>query len=251
MTTAADVHTLSGAYALDALDAEEAAVFREHLSGCAACTQEVRELQVAASRMGAVEVVQPPADLRRRILAAADRTPQQPPPARVDDRPTVTPLHDPGREAGRRSGRRWDRIAVAAAAALIVGVGAVGIGQVLDSEPEQLTPAEQVFRAEDATTLDEPTVNGGTLRVAVSPGRGEMAVDTAELPELEGGRVYQLWTVDADETAVSVAVVEAPGETAAMNLPVAGTQVAVTIEPAGGSEQPTNAPIVMLEPAAV
>ena len=257
MTTMADVHTLSGAYALDALDAEEAAVFREHLSGCAACSQEVAELRVAAARMGAVETVEPPAGLRDRVLAAADRTPQQPPAPRADESSTVTPLHDPASEHGpRRSGqqsgrRRWDRFAVAAAAVLIVGGGAVGIGQVLDSDPEQLTPAEQVFRADDATTLDEPTMNGGTLRVAVSPGRGEMAVDTAELPELEGGRVYQLWTVGADETAVSVSVIETPGETAAMGLPSAGTQVAVTIEPAGGSEQPTKAPIVMLEPAAV
>ena len=254
MTTMADVHTLSGAYALDALDADEAAVFREHLSGCAACTQEVAELRAAAARMGAVETVAPPADLRTRILAAADRTPQQPPSPRAQEPAAVTPLRGTARDSDRPSTqrrRRWDRLALAAAAALVVGGGAVGIGQVLDSDPQQLTPAERVFRADDATTLDEPTMNGGTLRVAVSPGRDEMAVDTAELPALSGGRVYQLWTVGADETAVSVAVVETPGETAAMGLPPAGTQVAVTIEPAGGSEQPTKAPIVMLEPAAV
>ncbi len=254
MTTTADVHTLSGAYALDALDAEEAAVFREHLSGCAACTQEVAELRAAAARMGAVETVAPPAELRARVLAAADRTPQQPPvPRRAEDR-VVTTFRDPARSGsprGNRSGRRWHRLAVAAAAVLIVGGGAVGIGQVLGSDPEQLTPAEQVFRADDATKVDEPTRNGGTLLVAVSPGRGEMAVDTAELPELDGGRVYQLWTVGVDDAAVSVGVIESPGETAAMEMPPAGTKVALTIEPSGGSEQPTEAPIVMLEPAAV
>ena len=45
MTT--DVHTLSGAYALDALSDQEAADFREHLRGCQACRDEVRELRAA------------------------------------------------------------------------------------------------------------------------------------------------------------------------------------------------------------
>jgi anti-sigma-K factor RskA len=252
VTTMAEVHTLSGAYALDALDAEEAAVFREHLSGCAACTQEVRELREAAARMGAVEAVPPPPDLRARVLAAVDRTPQLPPVPRAEEPSVVTPLAGPDHEGGRTRGRRWGRLALAAAAAVVVGGGAIGIGQAVGgSDSERLSAAEQVFKAEDARTLDERTMNGGELLVAVSPERGEMAVDTAKLPALEGGKVYQLWTLGADDTAVSVGVIEAPGETAAMDMPPKGTKVALTIEPAGGSEQPTKAPIVEVEPAAV
>ena len=107
-----------------------------------------------------------------------------------------------------------------------------------------------MFAAEDARTVGESTLNGGELLVAVSPSRSEMAVDTSELPELGGGRVYQLWSIEDDKVA-SLGVIEEPGETAAMPLPEEGIQIALTIEPAGGSEVPENAPILQLEPASV
>jgi anti-sigma-K factor RskA len=251
VTTPTDVHTLSGAYALDALDAEEAAGFREHLDGCDACCQEVRELRDAAARMGAVETVRPPAELRARVLASADRTPQLPPPPRGEQDPVVTPLARPERATTSRPRRRWDRLVLAAAAVLLVGGGAVGLGQVLGDSDSSVDPAQHVFQAEDARTLDEPTMNGGSLKVAVSRKLHEMAVDTSGLPKLNGGRVYQLWTVGADDTAVSVVVIDTPGESAFMDIPAAGTTVALTIEPKGGSEQPTNAPIVAVKPSAV
>ena len=251
-----DVHTLSGAYVLDALDPEEAAEFRAHLTGCEACRQEVRELRAATARMGAVEAVPPPPDLRVRVLAAADRTPQVPPPPRVEKPPAAAPLSRPdGRDATRttRLGRRWNRLALAAAAVLVVGFGAVGVGRVLDdsSDSGRPTAAEQVFEAEDVRTVSQPTVNGGELLVAVSPSRHEMAVDTSELPELGGNRVYQLWTLEGGDDITSVGVFDEPGKTAAMALPDDGVTVALTIEPAGGSKLPTNAPIVEVEPAAV
>jgi anti-sigma-K factor RskA len=140
---------------------------------------------------------------------------------------------------------------VAAAAVLLVVGGAVGLGRVLGGSDGDLTPAERVFQADDARTLGEPTMNGGELKVAVSPSQHEMAVDTKGLPALTGGRVYQLWTIGRGDSVVSVAVIERPGEGAAMDLPPAGTKVALTIEPAGGSQQPTKAPIVVVSPSAV
>ena len=74
-----DLHTLSGAYAVDALSPEEAEEFRKHLDGCPACREEVRELREAAARMGASEAVTPPAHLKANIMLAADRLPQLPP----------------------------------------------------------------------------------------------------------------------------------------------------------------------------
>ncbi len=249
-----DVHTLSGAFALDALDAEEAAEFRVHLVGCAACRQEVRELREAAARMGAAETVRPPAELRARVLAAADRTPQEPPPPREEP---LAPTRDarpapPATVGAPGRGRRWDRLVLAAAAVLVVGGGALGINQVLDDSPDPTgTPADLVFQADDARTQDEPTLNGGTLVVAVSPSRDEMAVDTSELPELTRNRVYQLWTLADGEVLGSPGVLDKPGDRVAMELPEEGVTVAVTIEPEGGSTAPTNAPIVQVEPAAV
>ena len=87
-----DTHTLSGAYALDALEPQEAAEFHQHLQACQACRDEVRELRKAAARMGELDAVPAPPELKRRVMAAVDRTPQQPP-----ARPVGGPVGWPGR----------------------------------------------------------------------------------------------------------------------------------------------------------
>lgn len=234
-----DVHTLSGAYALDALSPEEAAEFRRHLSECSVCRQEVRELRAAAARMGAVESLAPPQDLKARILAAADRTPQVPPPS-----PRARPA-----AAAPSSRPRWlARIGAAAAAVLLVGGGALGIRAAVDNgQPQLSAAAAQVFEARDARTVTVRTTNGGQLVVGVSPSRGRMAVDSRSLPELDSGHVYQLWAV-RDGRATSKGVLSDPGAGAAMGVPTNGTEIAVTVEPRGGSPQPTTNPIAVVDP---
>lgn len=234
-----DLHTLSGAFAIDALTAEEAEQFRTHLEGCAACREEVGELREAAARMGEVEAVAPPAALKARVLAAADRTAQQPPKVvRLEER------EDSGR-------RRWaPRLAAAAAAAVVVAGGAIGIGQIAGDDGTTLQAGVvRVFEAEDARTAEVDT-SQGVVRVATSPGRGEMAVDTSGLRPLDEEHVYQVWSI-ADGTPSSVVVLPDPDRGASMEMPAAGTQVAITVEPAGGSEQPTTEPIVAVDPGEV
>jgi anti-sigma-K factor RskA len=267
-----DVHTLSGAYALNALGPEEAAEFRRHLDGCQACREEVRELQSAVARIGAAEAVAPPAALKARILSAADRTHQEPPtgPARpADGAPTPITRRSQGSAdlaAGARpddssdgssaagadggsDGRsRWVTWLAAAAATLVVaGGGAFGVQAMLDDEPQLTEAAVRVFEAQDAHTATVDTAEGGQLTVAVSAGRKEMAVDTRELPALDENHVYQLWSVRDDEM-VSAAILSDPEIGAAMGMPDEETQVALTVEPAGGSKQPTTAPIVQVDP---
>lgn len=233
-----DLHTLSGAYALHALSSEEAEEFQKHLDACPACRLEVAELQQAAATMGASEALAPPAELRARVLAAADRTPQQPPrPAPVVD-------------LGRR--RRITRILSAAAAVAVIVAGAVALDQVQDEEtPGGLLAAGvvRVFEAEDANTATMETSNGGKIAVAISPELNEMAIDTDELPPLDDEHVYQLWAIH-DDVVESVTVL-APEKGASMEMPSADTEVAITIEPAGGSEQPTTEPIMRAKPSEV
>ena len=92
--------------------------------------------------------------------------------------------------------------------------------------------------------------DGGKLTVGVSAERNEMAVDTRDLPELDEEHVYQLWTVHGD-AAVSVTVLDDLGDGASMELPEEDTTVAVTVEPAPGSEEPTMTPIAQVDPRAV
>ena len=77
-----------------------------------------------------------------------------------------------------------------------------------------------------------------------------MAVDTSSLVPLDDEHVYQVWTVVAGEP-VPVVVLEQPDTGAHMGMPEPGTQVAITVEPAGGSERPTTEPIAQLDPSTV
>jgi anti-sigma factor RsiW len=236
-----DVHTLSGAYALDALSAEERETFREHLVACQACRDEVRELRDAAVQMGSAQWSVPPPALRASILEAAARTPQQPPVSSVGGGSGgVVPMR-----------RRWPALLGAAAAAVTLVAGGVAVVSSFDDDSGDLTAApSRVFEADDVRRATVETGNGGSLTVGISESRNEMAVDARELPDLDRQHVYQLWTV-RDDSMVSAAILTDGTTGAAMGLPAADTRVALTIEPAGGSEQPTSEPIVELDPTTV
>lgn len=231
-----DLHTLSGAYAIDALSPDEADDFNRHLQGCTACRDEVRELQEAAARMGASEAVAPPPALRARVLAAADQLPQLP--------PNVTPIE-------RARSRRWVPRLTAAAAAAILAVAGVGVTVNQLNQPDRPDERTQsvagVFNAPDAHTENVPTANGGRLRVAVSATYGQMAVATAGLPKV-GDRVYQLWAI-RNERPTSLGLLDRNGKV--MPIPTPGTTMAITIEPAGGSTKPTSPPIIAMDPESV
>ena len=115
-----DLHELTAAYALDALDRDEAEAYERHLGQCEECREQLAELNGAAANLafGAVSPV-PPAGLRASILdaAAAERT-------------NVVPLVQ----------RRWVArgLAVAAAAAACVVVG-LAVALTRSSHPQVLT----------------------------------------------------------------------------------------------------------------
>ncbi len=229
-----DLHTLSGAYALDALSADEAAEFERHLDGCEACCDEVRELREAAARMGAAEALRPPPGLRERILASADQMAQLP--------PKVTPIE----RARSRTGSWATRlVAAAVVAVLMVGAG-FGIRSLQQPDDAATVAVSSVFEASDAQQATVAS-SQGPLTVAASRKLGRMAVKTQDLERLGDQRVYQMWTV-RDGTATSAGVLEDLEAGKVMAVPSAGTTVAITIEPEGGSRLPTTDPVVELDP---
>jgi anti-sigma-K factor RskA len=231
-----DLHTLSGAYAVNALSPEEADEFRKHLDACTACREEVRELQEAAALMGASEAMVPPAHLKTQVMHAADRMPQLPP--KVHRLGTTNAL------------RRTPRLLLAAAAVVMIVAAGFGIWQTQGPDEVVAAPVSQVFQAPDAHKATMQTSSGGTISVATSPALGKMAVDTRDLPDLRAGQIYQLWAV-ADGTPESAGVLDDPDAGAAMDMPAEGIAVAITIEPVGGSEQPTTEPIMSVVPSDV
>lgn len=233
-----DLHTLSGAYAIDALSATEADSFAAHLDGCPACRDELRELQEVAARMGASESTPPPSALKARVLAAADRQSQLP--------PTVTSVDF-------AHPRRWTSRIVGAAAAviLVISVG-IGYSQMQDRNepPVAAGSVAQVFKAPDAHTATVQTSDGTKLRIATSADFGQMAVDTDSLRSLTSKQVYQMWALH-NGRATSVGVIDDVAAGKVMPIPTYGTTIAITVEPAGGSKQPTAKPIVEVNPQSV
>ena len=230
-----DHHTLSGAYALDALSLAEAQLFHDHLEECPACRDEVGEFRAVVATMGASESLVAPAHLKARVLAAADHAPQLP--------PKVTPI-----EAARST--RWSAklIGAAAAVALVVAAG-IGVSQL--ESPSVNPVASQVFDAADSHTATVDTSNGGQLEIAVSSHLNKMAVQTSSLPQLGSKQVYQLWYITGGDRARSVGMVENVDAGWASTAPGSRTRFAITIEPAGGSILPTTDPIVEVNPRTV
>lgn len=73
------MHDLAPLYVLGGLDDREKSKFEEHLRlGCEICTVQLRSLQDVASAIGASTPVEPPAELRQRLLNRVARTPRVP-----------------------------------------------------------------------------------------------------------------------------------------------------------------------------
>jgi anti-sigma-K factor RskA len=106
---APDLHELTAAYALDALDAEDVAAYEAHLAQCERCRVDLAGMSEAATALAwASDAPAPPARLRARILDAA-----------AAERDNVVPLRP-------RSRPRLAWLAAAAAACAAVGLGVWG-----------------------------------------------------------------------------------------------------------------------------
>ncbi len=106
-----DLSVLAGAYALDALDDDERAVFEEHLRSCPDCAEEVRGLRNAATELSRLTEVAPPPQLRAAVLGAVAQS--RPLPPRVDGA-RVLPLRR------NRTAALWQGLAAACALIAIV-----------------------------------------------------------------------------------------------------------------------------------
>jgi len=234
----AELHAMGGAYALDALDERERAAFEAHLTGCPTCTVELAEFRATAARLSDAVATRPPASLRDSVLATASRTAQERP---------VVPLRHPV--------PRWRRQApmLAAAAATVVVVGAVGAyvhehGQLTDLQDRDRREAA-VMVADDADAFVTET-GGTTVKVVSSESMDGAVVLMRGVPRLEDGRSYQLWALD-NGRAESLGVMgndDVGGTTSHLVEGLSGAeQVAVTVEPEGGSDQPSQAPVLSVE----
>lgn len=256
-----DVHALSGAYALDALDAEETARFEAHLAACPTCAEEVAELRATAAVLGITTEVAPPASLRSAVLADISSIRPLPPltnDGRADDEHGDTdqdsgahggqPLAAPISLHARRQRRLLRRplLLVAAAATVVAGAG-IGWSQLEDDAPAgpNLTAAERVLAAPDAKRVDKRFPDGSEAAVVVSRELGKAVIITDGMSPAPNGHDYEVWFQSSAGDMVRAGLMpDIRDNTMVLEGDASrAVGIGITVEPDGGSQQPSADPI--------
>lgn len=221
----ADLHDLTAAYALDALDPEEAREYEAHLARCERCRDELASLSEAAGALAyAAEAPVPPAELRARILQQAQR-----------ERPNVVPLRP-------RLGPLAAAAAVAACVAVGLGVWAASLSNKLDRRDAQLQAQERVAAILAAPSSRTISFGRGALVVGRN---GEAALVVHNLKDPPSGKTYEAWISAGG--APRPAGTFTGGEIVSVPLDGAvepGASVLVTVERDGGVDAPTQKPFL-------
>jgi anti-sigma-K factor RskA len=244
------MHTLVGAYVLDAIPDRDRAEFERHLLTCEQCRDDVRGLREAGALLAAAVAVTPRPELREPALQAASVTRQLPP---VTGQPT--------RRNWRRGlpsvglGRSW-LAGVAVTTAVVLAVTAVVLALHTAAMQRRLTAQDNrdgaitaILGSHDAVVLTAAVTTGGTATVVMSHHARELVFTGNGLVRLPGSRGYELWL--AGPTGITGAGMLPPGPGGMFGPMVVGRLAVgdvleVTVEPVGGSPQPTSVPIVRL-----
>jgi hypothetical protein len=240
----ADLHVLTGAYAVDAVDDQaELGRFERHLRRCQQCAAEVRNLTEATTRLAFAAMLAPPPAMRDRVLAAIARTRQLPP--QVASR-SPADRSRPGRLA-------WFTSAVATAgvvAAVTLAIAVARTTSQLDRTRSESAALAAVLAAPDARASTAPITVGGTATVVYSLRLHAVIVTSASLPPPAAGKVYELWLIGPPRVrpagflpAVAPAGRSGPVLVTGLRR---GDKLGLTIEPAGGTRVPTTTPILVI-----
>jgi len=206
------IHDLAAPYALDALDPEEEREFERHLAACPRCREAVAAFSATAAELAcAVAPAAPPPELRGRITAAVRA-----------EQSNVVPLRP-----------RWATAALAVAA--VAACAAIGLG---------IWGAHLHSELSSPGQLQALPLSGAQGSVVVGR-HGEAALVVSGLAAAPSGRTYELWVMRGS-SAKPAGLFAGGGGTTTVHVgePVgSGERVGVTLEPAGGSPQPTSAPL--------
>jgi anti-sigma-K factor RskA len=243
-----DIHTLTGAYALNALPDDERELFEEHLDVCDACAQEVAELLATAAKLGSSLYEPPSPDMRQKVLAAIDQVRQEPP---------TKPSAEVVDLAQVRRVPRWvlGVLAPAAAVLAIAGVAlALTVADLRDRVDDLQATSDRVTSVIAAPDAQDFLValDGTSVRLVMSPSRGEAVLVVDGMAPAPTDAVYEAWLIH-DDVRVPAGLFDVDDRGQATHV-VTGdmstvTAVGVTVEPPGGSPQPTSDPVMLIEVA--
>lgn len=270
-----DLVELAFPYALDAVSAAETADIEQRLRAAdqetvRAFDSVVRDVREAMSALSVLDAQEPPARLEARILAALGSRPGarsdvhtggrsvgrgEGAPSAVGPRDSRADTAESGPSGGgtdadelaraRRRRRRLSGLAAAAAVVVAIGIGFGVLGGQTGDDPGGAVTAQQIFEQPDARTSTTPIGVGGTLTVHFSAELGAATVAFDAVPAPPDGSDYQLWLIDATGVPQPAGVLaELPAANAPYITEFTGSgQLAVTLEPDGGSPAPTSTPL--------
>jgi hypothetical protein len=210
----------AAAYVLGALGRQEADAFQAHMAECVVCRDEVATLQqVSDSLEMAVPQYEAPKGLRREVMRAVRAEP---------------------RGKARAPARRWTlpgslvsvRPAPAAGLAVVIAaIAVIAIGTSGGSSATQVYPASI-----------------GQAEVRVTGGHGELVVQ--KLRDPGAGRIYEVWLGRPGHKPAPTSTLFSVTASGRSDVGLPGSlkgvdEILVTSEPAGGSQVPTRAPVIV------
>lgn len=252
--TAPDWEEKAAAYVLDALDATERVEFEALLARSSDARRDVAELREVVSLLAyAAPPSAPPASLRARVLADAERV-----------RPIIAGRSVPDERPRARGARAVvPYLALAASLAGLVVLGSRYVSErdarstlaaATDSLRQALASRDVIINALLAPEVESVKLTSSerppSARMYWNRTTGQVILAAFQLPPTREGRTYQLWGIAKGGAPVSLGTFNtlATGEGRHVATTPSGLTIdvgAVTEEPAGGSPQPTSAPFLV------
>jgi len=213
-----------GAYALGSAENPERIEIAEHLARhCPNCRPGVRRaMEAVAAMSGAVKPVDPPKRLRRRVVSMVSPNPK----------------------------RSWAMIIAPWAVAGVLAIALISVGL-----PGWLHPNDSARLGQALSILNDPTTKDVSFgepaargRVFVSPQKGVVFI-AAHLPALGAHRIFEMWVIPTQGNPIPAGLFRGEEDASAIYVrpgPVTNAAaIAVTVEPEGGSPQPTTTPFIV------
>lgn len=224
------------AYAIGALDPQDQAALEAHLKTCEICRAKLATYKTLNENLLlATHPQQPPATLRRRLQGRL-----------------------PGAQKLVRPRLAWsfNQIAVGFAVVLLLALNAFSIIQIrsMQRQQEQLTRQMQTGQTvlaalayPETRSLPISDDNNITGRLLLDEEQNLAVLLAWNLPVLQAGQTYQVWLIDPQGKRTSGGTFNAQPDLAFTSVSVFSptslssfTGIGVTVEPAGGSSQPTG-----------
>jgi RNA polymerase sigma-70 factor (ECF subfamily) len=215
-------------YALGVADDPERSEIAEHLArNCPGCIPGVTSAMATVTAMsGAVPLTELPKHLRQRVMALVEKTPK----------------------------RSWAATFVpwAITAAMSIALVTIGLtGRRRSGDTGRLQQALPILNdpaAKDVSFGKADNAVGG--RIVVSPGKGVVFIG-AGLPRIDKGKTFELWVTPVNGNPAPAGLFQSQPDATAVFVrpgPVENTAaITVTVEPEGGSAQPTTTPFIVMK----